>query len=227
MAQHSPEGMAAFDGTDHTIQMMEEERRRIARDLHDGPIQTLVNASMRLDVLGRLLYADLELAEEEIQRVNRRVVRAINEMRQLIFDLQPVAIDEMGLSASLEALSGRMEKEYGFSCRTEVAREVDSLALTPARKIWIYRLAQEALSNVGKHAEAHHVQMILTAAADGAILQVMDDGKGFDPSVPIPGHYGLTGIAERVALLGGALTVASRPDEGTAITVRIPADGHV
>ncbi len=224
---HSGSGRStAFDGPDRTIQMMEEERRRIARDLHDGPIQTLVNASMRLDVLTRLVTADPSLAEDEVARINRRVVHAINEMRQLIFDLQPIAIDEMGLAASLDALGTRMANDHGFVCRTEVTDAIDQWQISPSRSIWIYRLAQEALTNVGKHAEAHTVHIQLDGNEHEAILTITDDGKGFDPSIPKPGHYGMTGMGERVALLGGHLTVQSASSKGTAITIRIPMGPH-
>jgi len=154
--------------------MMEEERRRIARDLHDGPIQTLVNASMRLDVLTRLVTADPSLAEDEVARINRRVVHAINEMRQLSFDLQPIAIDEMGLAASLDALGTRMANDHGFVCRTEVTDAIDQWQISPSRSIWIYRLAQEALTNVGKHAEAHTVHIQLDGNEHEAILTITD-----------------------------------------------------
>lgn len=216
------------DSEDRGLRLLEEERRRIARDLHDGPIQVLINLSMRLQIIQRLMVADTKLAEEELERIQERLIGSINEIRQLIYDLQPIAIDEIGLIAALTALFDRIQQESSLSCHLAIdeALHANPLALTPARTIGAYRLIQEALSNIRKHAEAHTVTITLAAQAPYLKLTIQDDGVGFDPATRLPGHFGLDTMIERAEYMGGTGEIESSPGTGTRLTFLLPMDNH-
>lgn len=216
------------DSEDRGIRLLEEERRRIARDLHDGPIQVLINLSMRLQIIQRLLTADPKLAEEELERIQERLIGSINEIRQLIYDLQPVAIDEIGLIAALTVLFDRLRQESSLSCHLAIDEALNAhpLGLTPARTIGTYRLIQESLSNIRKHAEAHTVTITLAPEATFLKCTIQDDGIGFDPATRLPGHFGLDTMVERAEYMGGTGEIESSPGKGTRLTFLLPMDNH-
>lgn len=202
------------------MRILEEERRRFARDLHDGPVQVLSNTSMRLDMLGQLLKVDTILAEEEIRRMHRRLVQATTEIRQLIYDLQPVAVDAMGLGAALTGLSRRVEKDWGIPITVTVSGDGPSLGSD--EEMMLYRAVQEALINAAKHAGAHTIHVLLEQHRDCTTCVVADDGKGFDPSQPVAGHYGLGNMAERMRLVGGSSSLETAVGNGTRVTFSVP-----
>ncbi len=229
MGHNFDEDFSLRDPEDRGIRLLEEERRRIARDLHDGPIQVLINLSMRLQIIQRLMLADIKLAEEELERIQQRLIGSINEIRQLIYDLQPVAIDEIGLTAAVTSLFDRIKQESGLTCILTVddSLQEKSFALTPARTIGTYRLIQEALSNIRKHAKAHTVTIELSTQDAKLKLTIEDDGIGFDPSTRLSGHLGLDTMMERVEYMGGTGNIDSAPGKGTRLTFLLPLDNHV
>ncbi len=213
-----------MDVSARSIWMMEEERRRFARDLHDGPVQVLANTSMRLDVLSRMLEVDSHMVEGEILRIRRRMGQAVIEIRQLIYDLQPVAIDAVGLTAALAALTHRLEEDW--SMPITVVDEVNAGALlSPETGMMLYRAIQEAVTNAARHAQANYILVRLTHEAGTVHCEVVDDGTGFDPQAPRPGHYGLGTMKERLTLVGGTTSVDSTPEQGgTRIRFSVPVD---
>ncbi len=223
-----PEDFSIVDPEDWGIRLQEEERRRIARDLHDGPIQVLINLSMRMQIIQRMIKTDVALAEEELNRIQQRLIGSINEIRQLIYDLQPVAIDEVGLYAAIQALVIRAEKEWGLTFTLELPTTINTeIGLTPAKTIAVYRLVQEAFNNIHKHAAARHVNLTLDLAPNLLTVSIVDDGVGFDPSANTAGHFGLAGMLDRVQYLGGLGTITSTPGAGTTLHFTLPRGGHV
>jgi PAS domain S-box-containing protein len=202
-------------------QAQEEERRRIAADIHDDPIQVMSAVDMRLQMLQNFPES---ATSEAIGEIEGEVAGAIERLRSLLFELRPSALEREGLVAALGIYLQHTAKVTGW--RVDV---VDRLAATPSPDIaaLLYRIAQEAIVNVRKHANATSVTAEVDEAADGVIVRVIDDGRGFVPALkaaPQPGHLGLSTMQERAELAGGWVRVTSAPDEGTTVECWLPAD---
>jgi signal transduction histidine kinase len=201
-----------------TIEAQEEERRRVATEIHDGVTQQMVSVWYRLHAALRALRVDPDRAEAELTRARELVDEALDEARAAIYDLRPSILDDLGLVPSLRTLAARQLEG------TQVELDLpEDLALPPHHEVALYRIAQEAIANIRKHAGASHVRLTLHERDDGIVLVVDDDGRGFDPAV-VPGgvSFGLTGMRERASLAGGELRVASEPGRGTRLEVRLP-----
>jgi len=218
----TPGDLPIYDQTDHGIKLIEEERRRIARDLHDGPAQAITNLSMRLDIVRRMIERQPDLAAVELERLYQRVRVAVSDVRRLIYDLRPIAIDETGLVESIAQLGERNQEDWGIPIHLIVDEHI-KLNIAPARQVAIYRLIQEVLTNVHKHAQATQIEIQLTELADGLKIQIADDGKGFDLTHIPPGHYGIVGLRERAEYLGGRVNIDSSPGSGTCVQITIPS----
>lgn len=213
--------LPVLDIKDQGIRMLEEERRRIARDLHDGPAQALTNISMRLGVLRNVITSNPERAVTEIERINTRLIETINDVRRLIYDLRPVAIDEAGLLSAVRELRSKFKQDVGIPVYLEIEDDVtDDIA--PAKQVAIYRLIREILNNIAKHAQASEVDIEMTKAGRDLVTVVRDNGKGFNPDEIPTGHYGLLGIRERAEYLGGSLEIHSEIGNGSTFTIRLP-----
>lgn len=216
---------AALEGLmRRTIEAQEEERRRVAADIHDGVTQQLVSIWYRLQACGRSLRDDPDRAGRDLMAARELVDEALVEARAAIYDLRPSMLDDLGLSPSLRTLAASQVGED-----TELDLEIDGgLSLPPHHEVALYRIAQEALTNIRRHARAGRVKVALRDLGGDVELLVADDGCGFEPPAawpPAPGtrtSFGLSGIAERASLVGGRLTIQSAPGEGTAVTVLIP-----
>ncbi|HEX8102605.1 MAG TPA: GAF domain-containing sensor histidine kinase [Solirubrobacteraceae bacterium] len=202
----------------HSLRSAEQERRRWARELHDETLQGLAGLQV---VLSSGLRQGGEALETTARAAVEQIQTEIANLRALITELRPAALDQLGLAPALESLVERMRAVEGI----EVALEClpgDDGRLDPDLETAVYRLVQEALTNVAKHAAAEHARVRVRRTAGGAIeLEVSDDGRGFDPRGPADG-FGLVGIRERAALLGGTLEVTSTAD-GTTVVARLPA----
>ncbi len=205
------------------LNSQEEERKRIARELHDETAQALI-------VLGRHIETAEELADNddlsaELEAIRDMVDDTLQGVRRFTSDLRPPLLEELGLPRTLELLGARTEREESFAVNVAVIGAPRQLL--PEIELGLYRLAQEGLTNVRKHAHASHVEMQLTYAEDAVTLEVKDDGRGFkaptDPTDLIRlGRLGLMGINERARLFGGKATIISEPGQGTTISVVIP-----
>ncbi len=218
-AQHDKE-LAA-----RVLQAQEDERKRIARELHDETAQTLSILLTNLDLLERHIPAGDPHVAGGFERVMALAKRALDETRALSHDLRPAILDDAGLVAAIEWIAREYERSYGGTVR--VISEMDPPELlSPEQEVAILRIAQEALTNAGKHTRAVHVQVALTIDRGRVILTVRDDGRGFNPrEVPGPsrgGRLGLYGMNERASLLGGALRIKSRPGKGTEVRLDLP-----
>jgi two-component system sensor histidine kinase UhpB len=197
------------------LRAQEEERRRLARDLHDEVNQALTAILLRLEALS---HATPEAGDELLQ-LKKLVNQAMAELLHLARQLRPTALDDHGLVPAIESQLRRFSAQTGVTA--ELRTEGDPSSLDSDQEIVVYRVAQEALTNVAQHACARRVELGLSADNDGVELTIRDDGRGFDPGVEHDSH-GLSGMSERARLLGGRLDVVSQPGSGTALTLQVP-----
>jgi len=209
---------------DKTMRSAEEERTRLAAELHDGPIQRLTAVGYRLEEAQLALAGgDAPQATELVADVRRELYGEIGGLRRLMAALRPPVLDERGLTLALRDLLEAFERRTGVEC----ALQGESLLrVEPEIETVLYRVVQEALNNVAKHAEARHVWVYVRVDDERVDMQVSDDGVGFDASrlngLVGSGHFGLAGMRERVEIAGGSHRLISEPGNGTAIRVRLP-----
>jgi signal transduction histidine kinase len=200
--------------TEQVIAAQETERRHLAGDIHDGISQRLVALSYYLDATGHLLRSDPEAAAEQLGMARDLVDLTLEEARLAIGGLRPPVLDDLGLAGGLTSLARTVP--------IAVTLELADARLPEHIEIALYRIAQECLQNITKHSGARTAVLRFTAV-DGAVhLEVSDDGAGFDLIAVDRGGYGMQSMAERVDLVGGTLSVASRPGHGTSVTAVVP-----
>ncbi|RME81610.1 MAG: HAMP domain-containing protein, partial [Caldilineae bacterium] len=205
----------------------EEERKRIARELHDELAQSLIVLMRDLEHLAEQVTPGHARLRRRIRDTRSLVQRTLDQTRSLIFDLRPTILDDLGLVPALRRYARQRLEEAGIQFRLDI--EGETSRLPAAIETALYRIAQEAISNVMRHARASRVDIALRFAPEQVEMCVQDDGVGFDvPSVLAAtsrnGCIGLLGMRERAELLGGQLHLDSRPQAGTTLTVRIPLE---
>ncbi len=198
------------------LRAQEEERKRLARDLHDEVNQALTALLLRLEALSQNAPAELE---GEISELKSLVNQAMEELLQLARQLRPTALDDHGLVPAVDTQLKRFSGQTGI--RGELKTFGDPSRLNEDQEIVVYRVAQESLSNVAQHSGASRVEVNLAARDGGVTLRVRDDGRGFDSFTP-GRSLGLNGMAERARLVGGSLDVQSAPGDGTTVILHIP-----
>ena len=199
----------------------EEERRQIAADIHDDPIQVMSAVDLRLAMLAEQPESITDAALGELQSTVRQ---SIERLRSLVFELHPAALDREGLVVAIDQYLAQTAKEIGWGYRVtdELTHEPD-----PDLRVSLYRIVQEAVANARKHADARQVSVRVTTAEGGVVVLVADDGTGFDTDVvdtPEPGHLGLTTMIERAELVGGWCRVSSVANGGTTVECWLPSD---
>ena len=206
------------------IRSQEEERRRVARDIHDGPAQAIANIVFRAEVCERLIDTDTERAKSELKALREHIRNTLAEIRKIIFDLRPMALDDLGLAPTIRGVLDVFREEYGLF--TEVAVIGKERRLESHVEIGIFRVVQEALNNIVKHAQASSAKVRIEFAAAGVTVLVEDDGKGFEMTEgELPsGHYGIMGMRERMQLLNGKLSIKSAPRRGTRVMISVPLE---
>jgi signal transduction histidine kinase len=207
----------------HLLQAEEEERRRISRELHDEAGQSMLFLRLHLEMLEKNAPADLQPKLAEARAVAERIIA---EMRRIIAALHPSAVEELGLPAAIRHLSSRFRKLYPIKLRLRLTAY--GASLPRETETAIYRVVQECYQNIGKHSGASRVNLLLRSTDTLLELNVEDDGVGFevDRAVAQPKSFGLKGMRERVALLGGRLEIRSSPGHGATIAMRLPIPGH-
>lgn len=200
----------------------EEEQKRIARELHDGVVQDLV------DLLYRLESGALSETSRE-EGVREKLRQVIDNTRRLCAELRPSALDDLDLPLAIRGYVEEVRGNFGLDVRLELGEDGDARfeEVPEEARVTIFRVLQEGLMNVERHAAAGRVEVRLRMEAGEMVLEVEDDGRGFDcparlGSLVLEGRFGLAGAQERVCLLGGSLEVESRPGRGTRLTARIP-----
>jgi signal transduction histidine kinase len=200
-----------------------EQRQRIARDLHDSVSQSLFSLTLHARtakrLLGRTGSGVTEPVARELEDVETLSHAALAEMRALIFELRPGGLAEEGLVAALT------KHAAAISARERLAIDVqgpsDRLPLGADAEEHLYRIGQEALANVARHAHATHALVTVTNSSDTVVLEVRDDGSGFDPNVPYAGHLGLESMRGRAAEIGADIRVESDPACGTSVRIEL------
>ncbi|MFL5628552.1 MAG: sensor histidine kinase [Ktedonobacteraceae bacterium] len=196
-----------------------QERQRLARELHDSVSQALYGIGLGAYTAKEALESDPEQAMASIDYVLTLTEAGLAEMRALIFELRPESLEIEGLVAALTKQVAVLRTRYKLTVEADLGEEPD---LSMEMKHTLYRIAQEALHNIVKHAHASMVELRLASQANEIILEVRDNGKGFDPAGPFPGHLGLCSMYERVTKMGGTLAIESAPGQGTCISARMP-----
>jgi len=198
----------------------EEERVRIARELHDELGGMLMVLKLNIDGLKASRARPLSHVTSSIEKMGALVEETIEVMRRLIGQLRPPALDQLGLPGAIKLHIRQFQEQTGLPCLLAMAD--DEFALDPARSVAVFRVLQESLTNVAKHASASTVRIMVRKTDNGLLLQVQDDGKGFDPRVCKNRAFGLSGIHERASLAGGRASIQSSPGKGSKVVLRVP-----
>ena len=211
-----------------SIAAAEHERGRWARELHDETLQGL--GAVQVLLTSALRRQSPDAVEQAAGQAAEQISSEIEKLQSLITELRPASLDDIGLTPALESLIERTRAIHGLSIDDTVDLDCDSgrhsARLDPEIESTTYRLVQEALTNIAKHAQAEGVSVLVTERDGEVSIEVRDDGRGFDPAerreAGEKGGFGLIGMRERVDLAGGSLTVSSRPGSGTIIRARLP-----
>lgn len=210
----------------------EDERRRVARELHDETMQSMAALLMGLEGLLRALPEDepsLGPTRRSTARLRDLAARMLDELRLLALDLRPSVLDDHGLVAAVRWLAETLQERSGLACRVEVSGDREGWRLPPTTETALFRITQEALANVAKHARATRVGVRLKRTADEVTVEITDDGVGLPATPPgqgppgAPGHMGLFNMRERAALLGGTCLIRRRGAAGgTTVRAALP-----
>jgi signal transduction histidine kinase len=204
---------------DHVVRAAEDERRRIAHDVHDDPVQKMVAVKMRLEMLSARLPGLAEIPE-----ALRTVTSAMSSLRRMLFDLSPPILEEEGIGSAVRYFLENSPNAFRWTVDDGLERRPSARS-----RLILYRTAQEALTNARKHANATNVRVKLGDRDGGLWMQIEDDGVGFEPQdavVAAPGHLGLAAIRERAEMAGGWCALRSLPGAGTSLEVWLPADSR-
>lgn len=203
------------------ILAQEEERKRVAREIHDGPAQSMANLVLRTEICEKILDSKPLEVKEELNELKMMVRSSLNEIRKIIFDLRPMAIDDLGLIATLKRYLEDIRERH--SLKIEFVSSGGPVWGNKDLEIAVFRIVQEALNNVLKHADATDVLVKIDVMNNHINVIVRDNGRGFKTEAKHPeGSFGLLGMRERIELLEGTMKISSAPGKGTEITVRIP-----
>jgi signal transduction histidine kinase len=198
-----------------------EERNRLSRELHDSVSQKLFGIVLTAEAAATLIDRDDGTAAEQVARLGELAQEALGELRGLIFELRPQSLEEEGLAATLRKQVDMLRRVHGREIELRIA---GGAKCAPEDEAEVLRVAQEALGNALRHAEAERIELRMEARDGRLVVTVADDGIGFDPAAPgvRSRRLGLTSMEERARALGGTLAVVSRPGEGTTVTLEVP-----
>jgi PAS domain S-box-containing protein len=203
-------------------EVLEIERKRIAREVHDELGQILTGLHMNVSRLARKYANNSPGLREHVQETMTLAEKALGVARNVASALRPAVLD-MGIAVALEWLAGRFGSNTGIRCHIHIAD--DDIQVDENQAIALYRITQESLTNVARHAKADRVDISLGKNATDYVLKIRDNGEGFDGAVRKVGSFGLVGIRERAFILGGTVDIDSGLDRGTEIRVHIPSHG--
>ena len=207
------------------IKAQEEERLRVAREIHDGPAQSMANVALCAEICEKLMDVTPEQVKDELRNLKETVRESLQEVRKIIFDLRPMVLDDLGLVPTLRRFIAEQQKRTNTVIELVVLNS-DGRRIPEALEVTVFRVVQEALNNICKHALARHALVKLELLPDKVNLSVSDDGCGFDTEEALHAAgrecYGLLGMRERVELLQGKLKISSVPGEGSEISVYLP-----
>ncbi|MBQ7516610.1 MAG: sensor histidine kinase [Schwartzia sp.] len=210
------------------IRAQEEERLRVSRELHDGPAQDVANLMMETSIIERLVDMDPDDARMNLQDHRRHLKDCLHSIRQIIFDMRPMSLDDLGLVAAVEQLVRQMHDRMMLEVKLSI--DGNEIPVAPHVKIGLFRIIQEGLNNIIRHAGTKKagLRLLFTEAAISILIE--DNGRGFDltsepksdPDAQDDGHFGLLGMKERAVIIGAQLNVTSVPGQGTKVHLRLP-----
>ncbi len=203
------------------VQVLDNERRRIAREIHDGPAQALANILLRTVLCEQRLAGEHFYVQSELLELKEVIRSSLQDIRKILFDLRPKEVDA-GLVCGLRSLIEAYRERYGMQVEF-VCIEPENRLSSPVASA-LYRIVQEAHNNAWKHSGSDHIIVRLELEESQVTVSIYDDGKGFDiqAAAQSGGHYGLMNMRERACLLGGMLQINTAPEQGTQIIITIP-----
>ncbi|HNB54163.1 MAG TPA: GAF domain-containing sensor histidine kinase, partial [Anaerolineales bacterium] len=205
------------------ITLLEEERRRIARELHDETGQALIGIKLGLQVLAHKIPPEIPGLHEEVDLLRQQLNQSTSQIKSIAQALRPPILDELGLEIALNQCITDFRKRTNLQTHFDSFAESDLTPRLPQEAETVcYRIVQEALTNVARHAQASQVWIALAMQPGFVQLSVRDNGQGFDPHRPLTPGLGLLGMQERAKLVGGEMSIESAPGAGTVLTVIIP-----
>ncbi len=206
------------------LSTQEDERKRISRELHDVVAQTLSSINVHLATLKTEVAQHAGGLKRNITRTQKLVERSVDVVHRFARELRPAVLDDLGLIPALRSLVEHFGQDAGVCVRMTVCQAVEKLSSD--RRTVLYRVAQEALSNVACHAHASHVTVQIRELPDAISMRIHDDGRAFDVELMLhakkSGRMGLLGMRERAEMVGGKFTIDSAPGQGTTVTTRVP-----
>jgi signal transduction histidine kinase len=206
------------------LNLQERERQTVSHDIHDGIVQYIVGAQMQVEACEATLDPSDEATAAKLTLASEHLRAAVREGRRLISGLRPPIIDESGLVAAIEHLMGDLERQEGL--RVDFDHVGVDRPLPAHLETAVFRIVQEALTNVARHSQAKYALVELEGTPDRIVADVCDNGRGFDRSAVPLDRFGLRGIEERARLFGGHAQIDSEPGQGTRIHVELPCEMH-
>lgn len=202
------------------LNIQEEDRQRIVRDLHDTSLQNLAHLIHKIELSSLYIDEDPIKAKLELSVVNQVLKKTIDEIRNIIFDLRPMTFDDLGFKAALERLLHNINENQKYFMETDID---DVSCENNLVLVTIYRVVQECLNNIDKHAGAEKIIISCKSNDEKCIILIKDDGKGFDVEKPSEEkHFGLSMMQERVRLINGTINISSTKEKGTCIQIEVP-----
>ncbi len=202
------------------LNIQEEDRQRIVRDLHDTSLQNLAHLIHKIELSSLYIDEDPIKAKLELSVVNQVLKKTIDEIRNIIFDLRPMTFDDLGFKAAVERLLSNMNENQKYFIETDID---DVSCENNLVLVTVYRVIQECLNNVDKHAGAEKIIFSCKSLNDKCIIKIQDDGKGFDVKKPLEEkHFGLSMMQERIRLINGTINISSKKKKGTCIRIEVP-----
>ncbi|MDF2877912.1 MAG: two-component sensor histidine kinase [Clostridia bacterium] len=213
------------------LEAQEDERRRIARDIHDGPAQHMANAVMRVDICDMIIQRNLKEGLKELANLKESVKTALKEVRNIIFDLRPMSLDDLGLNETIKEMIQSMTKESELDVKLQLKPIREKIE--PIIQVAVYRITQEVFNNIKKHSKAKLAEVRLDFGTQHLMLIISDNGIGFNVEETLKevkakaSSYGLMGIFDRVNQLQGKIQIKSLQGTGTTYTVKLPINREV
>jgi two-component system sensor histidine kinase DegS len=208
------------------IKAQEDERQRVARDIHDGPAQLMSNVVLKAEICERMIDVDLDKAREELKNLKKIVRESLQDVRKIIYNLRPMSLDDLGLVPTLQRYIMTFQEDTGIS--VSFKNRGASEDIKPVISLTVFRIVQEAINNIIKHAVAKNVSIDLEFREQSLKLLIFDDGLGFNMEKlkvrtdDMSSGFGLLGMKERIELLGGDFNISSEQGKGTRLNIAIP-----
>jgi two-component system sensor histidine kinase DegS len=216
-------GSFTLTSTRSVLAVLEDERMRIAREMHDGPAQSMSNLVLHAEICEKLVDRDLDRLRSELEELKQAVRVTLQETRRFIFDLRPMTLDDLGLLPTLRRYLQEYEQRYGITAN--IVFQGDEMRFRSEIESAVFRIVQEALTNVYKHADASAVDVELSMTRDMVTASVRDDGQGYEVDhvqTTVSSGFGTISMRERASLIGAQLRIASAPGQGTEVRVSVP-----